>query len=66
MATAGSATCTPPGEARLSPTMRQTHPAGERMLVDYAGRKVEAIDAATGEVRQAQVFVAVLGAFNLT
>ena len=51
---------------RLSPTMRQTHPAGERMLVDYAGQTVEVIDAATGEVRQAQVFVAVLGASNLT
>ncbi len=51
---------------RLSPTMRQTHPAGERMFVDYAGQTVAVIDAATGEVRQAQVFVAVLGASNLT
>jgi transposase len=25
-------------EGRLSPTMRQSHPAGERMFVDYAGR----------------------------
>jgi transposase len=24
--------------ARLSPTMRQSHVAGERMFVDYAGR----------------------------
>ena len=46
--------------------MRQTHPAGERMLVDYAGQTVEMINGATGEVRQAQVFVAVLGASNLT
>ena len=51
---------------RLSPTMRQTHPAGKRMFVDYAGQTVEVIDAATGEVRRAQVFVAVLGASNLT
>jgi len=51
---------------RLSPTMRQTHPAGERMFVDYAGQTVEIIDAATGEVRQAQIFVAALGASNFT
>ena len=51
---------------KLSSTMRQTHPAGERMFVDYAGQTVEVIDATTGEVRRAQVFVATLGASNLT
>jgi len=51
---------------RLSPTMRQTHPAGERMFVDYAGQTAEVIDGATGEVRATQVFVAVLGASNFT
>jgi transposase len=52
--------------ARLSPTMRQTHPAGERLFVDYAGQTVAVVDAGTGEVRAAQVFVAVLGASNYT
>ena len=51
---------------RLSPTMRQVHPAGERMFVDYAGQTVGVIDGATGEERQAQVFVAALGASNFT
>jgi transposase len=51
---------------RLSPTMRQAHPAGERLFVDYAGQTVGVIDSATGEVRQAQIFVAALGASNLT
>jgi transposase len=51
---------------RLSPTMRQTHPAGERLFVDYAGQTAEVIDGATGEIRRAQVFVAVLGASNFT
>lgn len=32
---------------RLSPTMRQTHPAGERLFVDYAGQTAEVIDSAT-------------------
>jgi len=49
---------------RLSPTMRQTHPAGERLFVDYAGQTVPVIDGATGEARQAQIFVAALGASN--
>ncbi len=51
---------------RLSPTMRQTHPAGERLFVDYAGQTVEVIDGLTGELRPAQIFVAALGASNFT
>src|SRR5689334_14404346 len=53
-------------ERRLSPTMRQAHPAGERLFVDYAGQTVEVVDGSTGELRAAQVFVAVLGASNYT
>jgi transposase len=53
-------------EGRLSPTMRQVHPAGERLFVDFAGQTVEVIDPVTGEIRTAQVFVAVLGASNYT
>lgn len=53
-------------ESRLSPTMRQTHPAGERLFVDYAGHTVDVADGSTGELRAAQVFVAVLGASNYT
>jgi transposase len=53
-------------EVRLSPTMRQSHVAGERMFVDYAGTTLDVIDASTGEVRTAQLFVAVLGASNYT
>ena len=53
-------------EGRLAPTMRQHHVAGERMFVDYAGATLPVIDAATGAVRQAQLFVAALGASNYT
>jgi transposase len=53
-------------EGRLSPTMRQVHPAGERLFVDYAGQTVEVVDGRTGEVRQAQVFVAAMGASSYT
>ena len=53
-------------EARLSPTMRQNHVAGERMFVDYAGTTLTVIDPSTGEARPAQLFVAALGASNYT
>lgn len=46
--------------------MRQAHRAGERLFVDYAGHTVEVVDPASGEIRTAQIFVAVLGASNYT
>ena len=51
---------------RLKRSMRQIHPGGERLFVDYAGQTVPVVDASTGEIRRAQVFVAVLGASNYT
>jgi len=47
-------------------SMRQHHRAGEKCFVDYCGPTVPIIDAQTGEVHGAQVFVAVLGASNYT
>lgn len=44
--------------------MRQEHRAGEKMFVDHAGQTVPVTDPHTGEVREAYVFVAVLGASN--
>ena len=52
--------------AALKRSMRQTHIAGERLFVDYAGQTVPVIDAASGEICRAQIFVAVLGASNYT
>lgn len=43
-------------------SMRQTHLAGEKVFVDYAGATVPVVDAGTGEIREAQVFVGALGA----
>ncbi len=51
---------------RLKPTLRQVHVAGEKLFVDYSGHTMEVIDGLTGEVRTAQIFVAVLGASNYT
>ena len=53
-------------KGKLDPTMRQSHVAGEKMFVDYAGATMEVIDPLTGEVRTAQIFVAALGASSYT
>jgi transposase len=54
-------------EGKLSVTMRQTHVGGDKLFVDYAGDTVPVIvDRLTGEVRVAQIFVAVMGASNFT
>ena len=50
----------------LDLVMRQEHRAGEKLFVDYAGQTAEVVDRRTGEIRQAQIFVAVLGASNYT
>ena len=49
-------------ERRLSPVMRQHHAAGDKVFVDYSGKKVPIVDPDTGVVREAEIFVAVLGA----
>ena len=48
------------------PVMRQQHCAGEKMFVDYAGQTVQVYDLHTNQMREAQIFVAVLGASNYT
>lgn len=49
---------------RVGPVMRQSHRAGEKVFIDYAGQTVGVVNRRTGEIREAQVFVAVLGASN--
>jgi transposase len=51
---------------KLDRVMRQTHRAGEPLFVDYAGQTAAVIDRASGDVRTAQIFLAVLGASNYT
>ena len=51
---------------RLSPVMRQRHAAGERMFVDYSGTRMVVIDPTTGATRPAEIFIAVMGASNMT
>ncbi len=46
--------------------MRQEHRAGEKCFLDFPGDTLPIVDQLTGEISQAQLFVAVLGASNYT
>ena len=47
-------------------SMRQTHLAGDKLFIDYCGPTIPVVNPDTGEIRQAQVFVATLGASGYT
>ena len=49
-----------------NPSLRQRYVAGEKCFVDYAGPTVPIINAQTGEIRKAYIFIGVLGASNYT
>jgi len=49
---------------KIDLVMRQTHRAGEKLFVDYAGQTVAVVNQRSGEIREAQIFVATLGASN--
>ncbi|MCH2227972.1 MAG: IS21 family transposase [Candidatus Caenarcaniphilales bacterium] len=50
----------------LNPSMRQIHNYGEKCFLDFAGHTIPVNDSKTGEVKNAQIFVACLGASNYT
>lgn len=51
---------------KTSPVMHLVHKAGDKMYIDFAGETLPIVDRQTGEVGQAEVFVAILGASQLT
>jgi len=51
---------------KVDVTMRQVHLAGEKVFLDYSGKKPCIVDPITGEVTPVELFVAVLGASNYT
>ena len=46
----------------LKPSMRQVHRAGEKLFVDFSGRRPHLVDARTGEEIAVELFVGALGA----
>lgn len=51
---------------KLPVWMRQSHKAGEKLFIDYAGQSVPVVTPKTGELCEAQIFVATMGASNYT
>ena len=51
---------------KLPVVMRQAHQAGEKVFVDYSGKKPRIVDGDTGEIVELELYVAVLGASNYT
>lgn len=47
-------------------SMRMEHKAGDKMFVDFTGKKLQTVDPQTGEIAEHEVFVAVLGASQLS
>lgn len=53
-------------KSRVVPTMRREHIAGDKLYIDFAGDKLYLVDKATGDAKPVEVFVAILGASQLT
>jgi len=53
-------------KARKIPIMRQNHKAGDKLFIDFAGEKLFIKEKETGKDKPVEVFVAVLGASQLT
>lgn len=53
-------------QKKTTPVMHIQHKAGDKMYVDYAGAKLQVVDTGTGEIHPVEVFVAILGASQLT
>lgn len=46
---------------KVNPTMHMEHTVGDKMYVDFAGATLSYVDKDTGEIKAAQIFVAILG-----
>lgn len=53
-------------KAQVNPVMHMEHKAGDKLYIDFAGDKLTIVDKQTGEVQPVEVFVAILGASQLT
>ena len=51
---------------QVKPVMHIEHKAGDKMYIDFAGKKLHIIDQVSGEVTEVEVFAAVLGCSQLT
>ncbi len=48
------------------PSMRVPHKAGDKLFIDFTGKRLSIVDIVSGEVQEVEVFVAILGCSQLT
>lgn len=53
-------------KSKQKPGMHMDHKAGDKLYVDFAGKKMQYVNPDTGEIHDAEIFVAILGASQLT
>ncbi len=51
---------------KVNPVMHMNHKSGDKMYIDYAGKTLKVVDENTGEIKDVQFFVAILGASGYT
>jgi transposase len=51
---------------RVKPVMHMEHKAGDKMYIDFAGEKLSIVDTDSGEIKEVEVFAAILGCSQLT
>jgi len=51
---------------KVNPVMRMDHKAGDKMYIDYAGKKLQIVDKESGEIKDVEFYVAILGASQYT
>lgn len=50
----------------VSPVMHFTHKAGDKLFIDFTGKKLSIVDKHTGELQELEVFICVLGSSQYT
>jgi len=51
---------------KVNPVMHMEHKAGDKLFIDYAGKKLSVVDKDTGEINEVEFFVAILGSSQYT
>jgi len=51
---------------KMNPVMHMEHKAGDKLFIDYAGKKLSVVDKDTGELTDVEFFVAILGSSQYT
>jgi transposase len=51
---------------KVNPVMHMEHKAGDKLFIDYAGKKLSVVDKTTGEITEVEFFVAILGSSQYT